>query len=360
MVDFDLGEFFLNFFLPYTVRPYAGIDLQPLAKHLGSLGPSKDVSYAWNRLLFGLKPSPYNSIRFYYHAEEYVAGNPREPGNPLRWDRVVLNLPGASNFDPRLPWVYQWDDERKTIAGSVVTFVDDGRGSGSSVEHAWQVLHRCATRFQHLGIQVAIRKVRPPAPGVTPGAWAGMIAEVNSEGVFKTVAQGKWDKARDIVNRLLQELHAPEGIPFKPLERDRGFLVHMAATFKAMNPYLKGIHLMLDSWRANRRSDGWKMKPKEWAEFLEHILDEDVRAQLADLGVETNYLTIVSGFGGRSLHISSCRQQKSDERCCLGNGRNRPQASEAASHMGDDGAWAKDIWPQPSEPDGTDVQAGKA
>eukprot|EP00980_Cylindrotheca_fusiformis_P027010 scaffold18391_cov83-Cylindrotheca_fusiformis.AAC.3 len=219
MVDFDLGEFFLNFFLPYSVRPVAGINLKPLARHLGTVELEPEASYAWNRLLFGLKPSPYNSIRFYYHAEEYVVGDPREPKSPLRWDRVILNLPGNGSFDPRLPWVYQWDDERETITGSVVTFVDDGRGSGSSVEHAWQVLHRCASRFQHLGIQVAIRKVRPPAPGVTPGAWAGMIAEVNSEGVYKTVAQGKWDKARDIVLRLLSEMDAPDGIAFKPHRR---------------------------------------------------------------------------------------------------------------------------------------------
>eukprot|EP00980_Cylindrotheca_fusiformis_P017245 scaffold5326_cov80-Cylindrotheca_fusiformis.AAC.1 len=283
MVDFDLGEFFLNFFLPFNVRHLTGINLAPLAKSLGPMAPGPGIHHAWTRLLFGLKPSPFNSIKFYYHAEEYVVGDPKESGNPLRWDRVRLNLPGDPMFDPRLPWVYQWDEERESIAGSVVTFVDDGRGSGSSVEHAWQVLHRCATRFQHLGIQVAIRKVRPPAPGVTPGAWAGMIAEVNSQGVYKTVAQGKWDKARDIINRLLSELDEPTGMAFKPLERDRGFLVHMAATFKAMNPYLKGIHLTLDSWRANRRSDGWKMKPREWAHFLEHVEDEDLRDQLADL-----------------------------------------------------------------------------
>eukprot|EP00980_Cylindrotheca_fusiformis_P006302 scaffold1352_cov144-Cylindrotheca_fusiformis.AAC.8 len=58
----------------------------------------------------------------------------------------------------------------------------------------------------------------------------------------------------------------------------------MAATFKAMTPYLKGIHLTLDSWRVNRRSDGWKMSPKEWAGFLAGIEDQDLREQVADLG----------------------------------------------------------------------------
>eukprot|EP00980_Cylindrotheca_fusiformis_P027728 scaffold22529_cov73-Cylindrotheca_fusiformis.AAC.2 len=284
MVDFDLGEFFLNFFLPYEVRNYAGVSLSPIGPDLPSWSDISGKPHTWQRLLFGLGPSPYNSIRFYYHAEEFVVGNPRERDNPLRWDSVFLNLPGNPDFDPRKPWVYLWDAQRECIAGSIVTFVDDGRGSGSSVEHAWQLLHRAATRFQHLGVQVAIRKIRPPAVGCPPGAWAGMIAEASHEGIFKTVAQAKWDKAKSILDRIYNELPNPEGLEFKQLERDRGFLIHLAATFKAMTPYLKGIHLTLDSWRANRRSDGWKMSPKEWAGFLAGVQDPDLRDQLADLG----------------------------------------------------------------------------
>eukprot|EP00980_Cylindrotheca_fusiformis_P014518 scaffold3893_cov74-Cylindrotheca_fusiformis.AAC.1 len=285
MVDFDLGEFFLNFFLPYNVRPFAGVNLQSIHRELHrNLGIHSTGSHTWHRLLFGLGPSPYNSIRFYYHAEEFVLGNPKEVGSPLRWDRVILNLPGQDSFDPRFPWVYQWDEERQSIAGSIVTFVDDGRGSGSSVEHAWQLLHRAATRFQHLGIQVASRKTRPPAPGVTPGAWAGMIADVDPSGVYKTVAQAKWDKAKTILQRIKAEMTCPTGMSYKPLERDRGFLVHLSTTFKTMTPYLKGIHLTIDSWRANRDQAGWKMSPKEWGIFLEGIEDSDMRQNIADLG----------------------------------------------------------------------------
>eukprot|EP00980_Cylindrotheca_fusiformis_P021722 scaffold8546_cov73-Cylindrotheca_fusiformis.AAC.5 len=285
MVDFDLGEFFLNFFLPYSVRAYAGINLRSIHNELRrDLSLNGSGCHTWQRLLFGLGPSPYNSIRFYYHAEEFVLGDPKESGSPLQWDRVVLNLPGQDTFDPRLPWVYQWDEERQSVAGSIVTFVDDGRGSGSSVEHAWQLLHQAATRFQHLGIQVASRKTRPPASGVTPGAWAGMIADVDPSGVYKTVAQAKWDKARMILQRIKDEMACPTGMLYKPLERDRGFLVHLSTTFKTMTPYLKGIHLTIDSWRANCDQAGWKMSPKEWCIFLEGIKDSEMRENLADLG----------------------------------------------------------------------------
>ena len=48
-------------------------------------------------------------------------------------------------------------------------------------------------------------------------------------------------------------------IEFKTLESYRGFLIYLVRTYPAINPYLKGIHLSLDSWRAWRQDDGWKM-----------------------------------------------------------------------------------------------------
>lgn len=74
----------------------------------------------------------------------------------------------------------KWDDQRRCVAGANVTFVDDGQGSGRDLEHAWQVLHCCATRFQHLGIQAALGKVRPPSQ--TLAAWAGCTLRVTKIG----------------------------------------------------------------------------------------------------------------------------------------------------------------------------------
>jgi hypothetical protein len=63
-------------------------------------------------------------------------------------------------------------------------------------------------------------------------------------------------------------------INHKKLESARGFLVYVANTFKAMTPYLKGIHLTLDSWREHRDHDGWKI-PFSLREKLE--VKEDVK-----------------------------------------------------------------------------------
>jgi hypothetical protein len=45
---------------------------------------------------------------------------------------------------------------------------------------------------------------------------------------------------------------------FKTLEWQRGFLVYITRTYPSLVPYLKGIHLTLDSWRPNRDNEGWK------------------------------------------------------------------------------------------------------
>jgi len=46
---------------------------------------------------------------------------------------------------------------------------------------------------------------------------------------------------------------------YKTLESYRGFLIYVAQTYTTLVPYLKGIHLTLDSWRPNQDDDGWKI-----------------------------------------------------------------------------------------------------
>mmetsp|Transcript_24107 Transcript_24107/g.36638 ORF Transcript_24107/g.36638 Transcript_24107/m.36638 type:complete len:125 (-) Transcript_24107:514-888(-) len=123
----------------------------------------------------------------------------------------------------------KWDDVRKCIARAIVTFVDDGRGSARTLELTWQVFHRCASRLQYLGIQVALHKVRPPSQ--KPGAWAGSTFVVELSSIRRSITQKKWDKAKRIVKEASENLFENEAVfDFKTLESDRGFLVHVAGT----------------------------------------------------------------------------------------------------------------------------------
>jgi hypothetical protein len=91
-------------------------------------------------------------VRMYYMAEEFCRGPPLLPNNPMGYDEVRLNLPGADDYTPTLPRVIKWNRKSGSISGDVVTFVDDLRGSGHSLENSWQVSRQLSARMQYLGI----------------------------------------------------------------------------------------------------------------------------------------------------------------------------------------------------------------
>jgi hypothetical protein len=192
------------------------------------------------------EPLPYNYVRYFYWAEEFARGNPSDPKNALRYDKVVLNLPGSVSFDPTLPWVMKWNNAENQMAGDVVTFIDDLRATGYNSESAWQVARQVASRMQYgyLDIQDAPRKRRPSTQ--KPGAWAGGVFQVSPNKIAKTVTQEKWDKAKTIVDSIAGKVLVDGPLPdldHKELERQRGFLVHLTMTFTSLVPSLKGIHL---------------------------------------------------------------------------------------------------------------------
>jgi hypothetical protein len=97
-VDLDLGEMFLNFPLDPALHPYAGVDLTPFKSAYIPQGsfPPGPLWERWERQFMGLKPSPFNSVRYFYWAEEFACGNRHAPNNPMRWDEIRLNLPGST------------------------------------------------------------------------------------------------------------------------------------------------------------------------------------------------------------------------------------------------------------------------
>jgi hypothetical protein len=264
-VDGDLGEMFLTFSLDPEIRPYAGVDLRTVHETIEALnnlsdGPKFIHSWErWGRLFMGLCPSPYLAIQYLYLALEFAMRNWRCPKNPLRWDKVILNLPGDPKFDPSQPMVMKWNEIVERIAGDIVGFLDDLRLSGFSIENAWAVSQFILSRLQYLGIQDAPRKRRPHSQ--TPGVWAGAIFRITPERISKSISQAKWDKEADMVDDLLDRFQTDERpkLEHRDLERKRGFLGHVSMTFPALIPYMKGFHLTIDSWRDFRPTRGWKM-----------------------------------------------------------------------------------------------------
>lgn len=233
-------------------------------------------------------------MRHYYWGEEFAKGNPADKANPMGYDRIRSNLPGMANYDPSLPKIMKWrngssDSDIGSVAGDVVTFIDDVRITGSSKEMCHAVRRQFAGRIQYLGMQDAPRKFRPPSQS-SAGAWTGTVFKVGSRRITKSVSQEKWEKGRTIVEELTRAVNAScDGRPQlgrKKLEKETGFMNHLAMTFETIAPFLKGFYLTLNSWRSGRDAGDWKIAPKRWRALLfaqranGRISEEELDAEL--------------------------------------------------------------------------------
>jgi hypothetical protein len=265
MGDIDIGDMFHNFVLHEQVQRVAGIDLTPF--FLEELITRRDVRVLWERWVrcaMGLKCSPYNTIQGALIMDEFIRGNPKDPKNVLRWDYVRLNLPGSQDIQAHLPWISLVRKDDGCLACNFDTYVDDTRTCGNSREEAKLVSRAAASKMNWLGIQDAARKRRDPCQN--PGPWAGSVVHVGAEGeITVLVTQERWNKTRSIIEWIRKGMDEGEDLEFKTLEKHRGFLVYVSRTYPSMVPYLRGIHLTLDSWRPWRKEDGWKMTQSEIA-----------------------------------------------------------------------------------------------
>jgi hypothetical protein len=62
------------------------------------------------------------------------------------------------------------------------------------------------------------------------------------------VSQEKWDKTKRLIAEL-EGMVALDCLPLTRLLQIRGFLMYVVHTYPWINPYMKGLHLTIDSWR---------------------------------------------------------------------------------------------------------------
>jgi hypothetical protein len=272
--DNDFGDMFLNFQLHKEMQKYTGVDARDLLKDEEARewmqqqrSGEVDVLYTWDRPAMGLTSSPYQAVQTVTRAKRVMLGDPRERTNPFRWNSVVVNAPGNPDYDPRMPWMYKLREDG-TLASDLHTYIDDNRVTACNIDEAWAASSQIAKVCALLGMQDAARKRR--APCAEPGAWAGTIIRTDGESVEKMVSQERWTKTKERLQWIQDHFDsaAPRverrpKILHKKLESIRGFLVYVSRTYPEMVPYLKGIHLTLDSWRVGRSLSGWKYSDQE-------------------------------------------------------------------------------------------------
>ena len=263
--DVDAGEMFSNFPLDIKMRKYCGVDISWMSEE------GSQVWACWHRMAMGMRPSPWVTIRLLMWMMEVVVGDRRDVNNPFRWDRIVLNLPGSPEYDPTLPRVYKWNERIQSMACECKFFCDDFRVVGPNEELTKAATHQLETTMSYLGIQDATRKRRKITQ--TPGEWTGSIVlSVKDLGVFVTVSQKKWDRAKSIIARWYEKLMMAEELPllnYKSLESDVGFLIHLSMSYPNIKPFLRGFYLTLNSWRKGRDREGWRVPEKAYKMFLD-------------------------------------------------------------------------------------------
>ena len=258
MCDCDVGEMFLNFMLHPEIRAHAGVDLTQLYSE-ELMKKSRTVKARWERMMMGFSPSPYFVTKDMLFVERIAKGCRFDEDNVYRWKEVILNLPGMISYDTTLPWVYKAREDG-SIAADIYFYIDDGSPTADTTWESWKACKRACYTLSYLGLQEASRK--RTGASQRPGEWAGTKVETDSGEVNQLVSQKKWIKGKTIISRLIEELDRRGCVNHEQLEKDRGFLIYLSRTYKSMCPYLKGVHLSLDSWRKGRDNEGWKQNYK--------------------------------------------------------------------------------------------------
>jgi len=174
--------------------------------------------------------------------------------NVSRYSPVNLNLPGTVDYRPYLPWVFKTHSEGM-LACDLFIYVDDSHTTGPTEEECWAASRQYGYTITYLGLQDAARKHREPS--TDPGPWAGSIVKAKDD-VYVLISQERWDKVKGMLQWLRLSLDYGLPIDQKTLESYRGYLVYISQTYPFITPFLKGIHLTLDSWRPWRKSMGGK------------------------------------------------------------------------------------------------------
>jgi hypothetical protein len=249
MSNVDIGEMFYNYILDPAIQGYCGVDLSPYCE-------GTSTWEVWTRCVMGIRSSPHGCTLMEMISDEMAQGKSADPSNPFHFDEIRMNLPGSSSYNPSHPWVSKIVRSTGRIAADIKTYVDDKRVTGASKSQCEAATRRAASFLTYLGEQDACQK-RVEASR-RAGAWAGSVCHTDGGSVTVLVTANKWAKAQGYVQELLDIATTTNVFDHKELERIRGFLIHIIRSYPAFTPYLKGIHLTLDSWRPGRRWDGWR------------------------------------------------------------------------------------------------------
>ena len=139
------------------------------------------------------------------------------------------------------------------------TYVDNPRVAAGSEEEAWRAARIVASIWKYLGLQDDSGKRRMSGQDEVP--WRGMKVHIIDESDYQLIGEEKWTNTRMIIEKWIQRVTSEGPLYYKELKSYQGLLNHFFGTYNIYRPFMKGIHLTLESWRPHREPEGWKQEP---------------------------------------------------------------------------------------------------
>jgi hypothetical protein len=254
-VDIDVGKHFNNFQAHEDDRPYLGVRMFE-TRNDGSF--EKQWFARYNRLHFGGRASPYIACQGQSRILEWALRPPWDESSPFRWDKVVLNLPTDDPWDPSLPRVMLLRKDGE-LAARLVDYVDDIHPSvrGKDVRPATDAAHFLKSRMNSVGNMVSEEKYRRPT--TRPGAWKGEIINTAEPLPRKSTSAKKWTRFRAGIAWVLEQSEKVKTVSTAELRRIAGLGVNVTEVYSDARCYLKGFFNAIESFRADRDSNGWRL-----------------------------------------------------------------------------------------------------
>ena len=83
----------------------------------------------------GMRPSPYNAVRYFCWGEEFARGDRSMPTNPMGYDEVRLNLPGMSEYEPDLEALIEFNPPDPARSTTIIPLLGRVKGGHHSRQH---------------------------------------------------------------------------------------------------------------------------------------------------------------------------------------------------------------------------------
>lgn len=235
--------------------------------------PERHWFMRFSALHFGGRCSPFIAGVGQQRILEWAKMAPQDTVSPFQYSKVILNLPTSYTWDPSLPRVMRIRKDGE-LASAEVNYVDDIHPvvRGVNSRNAVLTAKFLKSRMNSVGNQADDKKYQPPT--CRPGAWKGEIMHTDQPLPRKSTTQKKWTRFKDGVIWVLENSRSQASLATAKLRRIAGLGINVTNVYKDACCYLKGFFNAIESFRAGRDRNGWRLKKEIEQEWGTEVQDQ--------------------------------------------------------------------------------------